>query len=144
MTMATTKQLSKGRVVSALVTINPEVLSQLQNFVTTIAFLYPKNPFHSFEHASHVTQPVTKLLLHIVKPIKAEKGVPETKPLLFHNYTYDMASDLFTQFAVAFSALIHDVEHPGVPNAQLVAENSEVANCYNGRCISEQNSVDVA
>jgi class 3 adenylate cyclase len=148
MTMAT-KQLSKGRVVPSLVTINPEVLSQLRDFVTAIAFLYPENPFHSFEHASHVTQSVTKLLSRIVKPIKAEKGVPETTlessyASLFHNYTYDMASDPFTQFAVTFSALIHDVEHPGVPNAQLVAENSEVANRYNGRSVSEQNSVDVA
>jgi hypothetical protein len=32
-----------------------EVLEQLHDFVSTIASLYNDNPFHNFEHASHVT-----------------------------------------------------------------------------------------
>lgn len=35
-----------------------------------------------------------------------------------------------TQFAVVFSALIHDVDHPGVPNAQLVLEQTSSAKHY--------------
>ena len=45
---------------------------------------------------------------------------------------------------MAFSALIHDVDHPGVPNAQLVEEESEIAKIYRNQSIAEQNSVDIA
>merc|ERR1712196_119295 len=43
-----------------------------------------------------------------------------------------------------FSALIHDADHPGVPNAQLVKEGGELASTYNGKSIAEQNSINVA
>lgn len=49
-----------------------------------------------------------------------------------------------TQFACAFAALIHDVDHTGVPNAQLVKENAEVAELYNNRSVAEQNSIELA
>jgi hypothetical protein len=42
--------------------------SQLHNYVATIASLYRDNPFHNFEHASHVTMSVVKLLSRIVAP----------------------------------------------------------------------------
>jgi hypothetical protein len=48
-------------------------------------------------------------------------------PLTFHDYTYGMTSDLLTQFACVFSALIHDVDHQGVPNTQLVVEKTDIA-----------------
>jgi hypothetical protein len=40
--------------------LDPEVSSQLRNLVTSIAMMYKANPFHSFEHASHVTMSVVK------------------------------------------------------------------------------------
>ena len=43
-----------------------------------------------------------------------------------------------------FSALIHDVDHPGVPNATLVKEESPDAVTYQNKSVAEQNSVDVA
>ena len=43
-----------------------------------------------------------------------------------------------------FAALIHDVDHCGVPNAQLVKENAYVANVYKGKSVAEQNSVDLS
>jgi hypothetical protein len=49
-----------------------------------------------------------------------------------------------TQFACIFSALIHDVDHVGVPNAQLVAENGALAHRYKGRSVAEQNSFDLS
>jgi hypothetical protein len=49
-----------------------------------------------------------------------------------------------TQFACIFSALIHDVDHVGVPNAQLVAENELLAHRYKGRSVAEQNSFDLS
>jgi hypothetical protein len=51
---------------------------------------------------------------------------------------------VLTQFACVFTALIHDVDHPGVPNTQLVKENSPLAVTYQGKSVAEQNSVDIA
>lgn len=60
-----------------------------------------------------------------------------------HDHTYGITSDPIAQFAVIFSALIHDVDHPGVPNAQLIVENDPLANHYK-KSVAEQNSVDLA
>lgn len=49
-----------------------------------------------------------------------------------------------TQFAVVLSALIHDVDHTGVPNAVLVKEGSQLAKAYKNKSVAEQNSVDIA
>ena len=49
-----------------------------------------------------------------------------------------------TQFAVAPSTLIHDVDHSGVPNSQLIDEKSSLAAAYRNKSIAEQNSVDLA
>ena len=51
-------------------------------------------------------------------------------------------SDPLTQFAVVFSAVIHDADHPGVPNAQLVKEKTRNAQFYK-KSRAEQNSVDL-
>lgn len=44
----------------------------------------------------------------------------------------------------AFSALIHDVDHLGVPNTQLVEEKTPTALRYNNRSVAEQNSLDIS
>jgi class 3 adenylate cyclase len=124
------------------------VLSQLLDYVSTIAAMYQDNPFHSFEHASHVTQSVTKLLARVVTPesidykdlcYKKQAGAND-----LHEYTYGITSDPLIQFACAFSALIHDVDHTGLPNAQLVKENADIATIYKNKSVAEQNSVDIA
>jgi hypothetical protein len=115
--------------------------------------MYRENPFHNFEHASHVTMSVVKLLSRIVAP--SDVNVHEndnrkgsTRALFvastLHDHTYGITSDPLTQFACIFSALIHDVDHVGVPNSQLIKENVSIAALYKGRSIAEQNSVDLA
>jgi hypothetical protein len=47
-----------------------------------------------------------------------------------------------TQFAVVFSAVIHDADHPGVPNSQLLKEQTRIAQIYK-KSIAEQNSVEL-
>jgi hypothetical protein len=42
------------------------VVDQLSLYVATIALMYRDNPFHNFEHASHVMMSVSKLLSRIV------------------------------------------------------------------------------
>ena len=46
--------------------------------------------------------------------------------------------------AVVFSALIHDVDHLGVPNIQLAKEKPDFAEKYDNKSIAEKNSIDIA
>jgi 3'5'-cyclic nucleotide phosphodiesterase len=61
-----------------------------------------------------------------------------------HDHTYGITSDPLTQFACVLSALIHDLDHPGVPNAQLIKEGVPLASFYKNQSVAEQNSVDIA
>lgn len=88
----------------------PEVLPQLTEYVTRIARLYHDNPFHNFQHASHVSMSVTKLLSRIVNPKLVElQSHGDNLASDVHDHTYGITSDPLTQFACVFSALIHDV-----------------------------------
>ena len=89
---------------------------------------------------------VTKLMSRIVAPSNVEEMVDDSKKAAasLHDHTYGITSDPLTQFACAFSALIHDVDHVGVSNAQLVKEEVPIAQRYNGRSVAEQNSLDLS
>ena len=120
------------------VKIPSEVSEQLRTYVSCIAEMYrEENPFHNFEHASHVLMSVTKLMSRIIAPSHLDADSLDA----LHDHTYGITSDPLTQFACAFSALIHDVDHSGVPNAQLIKENAEIAGYYNNRSVAEQNSL---
>jgi class 3 adenylate cyclase len=126
----------------------PEVDDQLRHYVSWVASLYHDHPFHSFDHASHVTMSVTKLLARVVTPQAIDYQRMEyktkAKSSQLHEYTFGITSDPLTQFAVAFSALIHDIDHQGVPNSQLVKEGAAIAEKYRNQSVAEQNSVDLA
>jgi class 3 adenylate cyclase len=166
--------------------LEPVVVEQLRNFVDVVCSMYHDNPFHNFEHASHVAMSVTKLLSRIVAPtfsganirnstilgiissdgsvigsdeLEATQGQDRSKPdhartantqQLFqdqaqlHDHTYGITSDPLTQFAVVLSALVHDVDHRGVPNFLLVKENEALASVYHNKSVAEQNSIDLA
>jgi hypothetical protein len=90
---------------------------------------------------------VVKLLGRIIAPKKQVIGSEElgaSGKRSLHDHTYGITSDPLTQFACVFAALIHDVDHPGVPNAQLVKEKVNIATAYHGKSVAEQNSVDLA
>ena len=101
--------------------IPKNVTVELRDFVSTIAGLYRSNPFHNFEHASHVTMSVIKLLSRIKAPtdlemMEVEEHDNEDSQIAkaqLHDHTYGITSDPLTQFACAFAALIHDVDHEG-------------------------------
>lgn len=109
------------------------VIHQLQDLVSSIAQLYHDNEFHNYEHACHVTMSANKLLQRIVK---ASKGA--------HDYTFGLTSDPLTQFAIIFSAIVHDLDHQGVSNQQLIKERNRIAVMYNDKSVAEQNSIDLA
>lgn len=95
---------------------------------------------------------VNKLLQRVVQPDFTPKVPLDTRrgsldkqiASELHDYTYGITSDPLTQFAVVFSALIHDVDHWGVSNEQLMKEGVPIAEKYKNKSIAEQNSVDLA
>jgi uncharacterized protein (DUF2267 family) len=115
--------------------VPPDASRQLQRFVAKIASLYRGNPFHNFEHASHVTMSVIKLLARVSAARQEKKQA---------SFAKDVASDALTHFAAVFSALIHDVDHTGFSNAVLVAERAPVAVKYENKSVAENNSIETA
>ena len=87
-----------------------------------------------------------KLLARIVAPSEAMDSTGGSKDFksTLHDHTYGITSDPLTQFSCAFSALIHDVDHSGVPNARLVEENPALGALYKNRSVAEQNSLELA
>jgi class 3 adenylate cyclase len=133
------------------VEISDSVRSQLRDYIAQIASRYHDNPFHNFEHACHVAMSASKIVTRIIRPdvecphdfLARKKGRVAFKKKIHHS-TFGISSDVLMQFAVVFSAVIHDVDHTGVSNAQLVKEGRDVAIRYESTCVAEQNSVDIA
>ena len=123
------------------VEMSPVVEQQLKSFVETISFMYRDNPFHNFEHASHVCMSVNKLLSRITAPDLQLHGSGDLEHDL-HDHTYGITSDPLTQFACVLCALIHDVDHTGLPNSVLVKEETPLAKAYNNRSVAEQSKFD--
>lgn len=119
----------------------------VKGIMAHVPYCLPSNDL-LVQKASHVAMSVTKLLSRIVVPTdafgesldRADKDIVSS----MHDHTYGITSDPLTQFACVFSALIHDVDHAGVPNTQLVNENNELASRYDGKSVAEQNSIDLA
>ncbi len=61
-----------------------------------------------------------------------------------HDHTYGITSDPLTQFSVVLAALVHDVDHSGVSNFQLVQEDSKIATVFKNKSVAEQNSIVLA
>lgn len=76
----------KNTVEPSSIKLPPEVIIQLREYVKSIDKLYNGNHFHSFEHATHVTMSVVKLLKRIVAPTDTEIGDSQN----LHDHTYGM------------------------------------------------------
>jgi len=87
---------------------------------------------------------VAKLLSRIVAPDLETSSIDGNTYSTLHDHTYGITSDPLTQFACILAALIHDVDHQGVPNTTLVEEKDPLAQRYKGRSVAEQNSVHIA
>lgn len=111
--------------------------ADLHEYVKRIALMYHDVPFHNFEHASHVTLCANKLLNRL---INSDEYDTEEE---LHNATFGISSDPLTHFAIVFAALIHDVDHTGLPNAQLVKDHHELADKFENKSVAEQNSVHI-
>lgn len=58
--------------------------------------------------------------------------------------TFGISTDPLMHFTLVFSALVHDVQHKGLPNAQLVKEEDKLSAIYLNTSVAEQHSIAVA
>jgi len=62
------------------VELAPDILKQLHTYVTAIASMYRNNPFHNFEHASHVCMSVQVSVIFLYKIRAREYANHLTQP----------------------------------------------------------------
>eukprot|EP00934_Nitzschia_sp_Nitz4_P003459 Nitzschia sp. Nitz4//scaffold506_size4488//37//3349//NITZ4_009244-RA/size4488-snap-gene-0.0-mRNA-1//-1//CDS//3329553613//3449//frame0 len=73
------------------VELEQEVMDQLHDLCANISSCYNDNWFHNFEHASHVTMSVVKLLSRIVAPVETTEN-----EIALHDYTVSRTDDVST------------------------------------------------
>jgi hypothetical protein len=117
------------------------LIQQVRNYVRRILEQYNGVHYHNFEHAYHVTLSCNKLIDMMLHESSLGTNDQHVK---FHRKTYGFKTDPLMQMALLYSALIHDVEHTGVPNRQLVLESDDLAILYNDQSVAEQRSLAVA
>eukprot|EP00934_Nitzschia_sp_Nitz4_P002491 Nitzschia sp. Nitz4//scaffold249_size28687//2274//5772//NITZ4_008114-RA/size28687-snap-gene-0.0-mRNA-1//1//CDS//3329544008//2481//frame0 len=126
---------TQGQLDLSNIVIEDEVRQQMIHFVASVAASYQDHPFHNFYHATHVTQTISKMLGRAENV--AMRMEEDGNPLYSRMFT----SDPLAQFALMLSALIHDLDHPGVANVTLVNEQCDLAQAYEGRSVAEQHAV---
>mmetsp|Transcript_13328 Transcript_13328/g.28181 ORF Transcript_13328/g.28181 Transcript_13328/m.28181 type:complete len:607 (+) Transcript_13328:776-2596(+) len=150
--------------------LSDSISESVRNFVATIGKLHNGVGFHSFEHATHVTLSMNKLLSMVTtvedlnscskRRISSQdtggaysrRGSSDStasEPGLYdrqraERISFGISEDPRLRFAMVFSALIHDVAHTGVPNSVLVEEEDELAILHNDVSVAEQHSLQVA
>jgi hypothetical protein len=118
--------------------MTPDVVAQLRQYVKVILSGYQTVPYHNVEHCYHVVISVNKLMDLILNC--QDMNIPwRERPL-----TFGFKDDPLMQFALLFAAMIHDVEHQGIPNRQLGIENDVLAIQYNDQSIAEHRSLYIA
>ena len=68
----------------------------------------------------------------------------ELNPRPHRSSTFGIATDPLIKFCLVYAALIHDVDHEGIPNRQLSRESHPLALLYNDKSAAEQNSLKIA
>lgn len=96
----------------------------IRKIVVYIADLYHNNYYHSFVHATHVLINAAHYLLNIQQQ--------------YSNYFTTIE-----KISVIYAALIHDVDHFGVTNSELIAKKHKYAILYNDQSVAEMNSLAI-
>jgi hypothetical protein len=119
------QQSSSSSSISSIV-----IVTQVEQFVRSILSKYDNHvPYHNVSHATHVTLSINKLI-----------DMLWTHPRC---NTFGLRQNALSLLALVFAAIIHDVEHKGLPNRQLALEDDELALLYNDQSIAEQRSLYV-
>lgn len=145
-------KLASHKIGADLAFVSEEVKSELRLLVSSIASSYKSNAFHNFEHATHVALTMDKMLQKATSPNETDKTylgfngkqmTAEDIALELDARSFGIASDPLTEFALMYSALVHDIDHLGVSNYQLVKEECPIATVYKNKSVAEQNSIDM-
>lgn len=123
---------------------NEQVRGELRDFVTTIASMYNDVLYHKFEHATHVAESTDMMFSLITAAFTSTNGSSPTSSNTLHLSTYGLSSDRMVHLAMIFSAIVHDVEHQGVSNKQLLKEADPTILKYNNCSVAENNSIGVS
>ncbi|KAF2751704.1 HD-domain/PDEase-like protein [Sporormia fimetaria CBS 119925] len=91
--------------------------------------------YHNFRHVSDVLQALFVFLVNIGTLPPYPPGSPEVAPELRSPIAQLLSP--FDALTLLISAIGHDVGHPGVNNAFLVALNAPLAQLYNDRSVLE-------
>ena len=89
---------------------------KLRRFIAEVENIYRDNPYHCFKHAVDVTH-TTYLYILLVRE------------------SVDMTQ--LEMFSLLVAALVHDMDHPGVTNAYLIATRDPLALTYNDESVLE-------
>ena len=116
--------------------IPEETMLQLHDYVRTIISGYNDVPYHNREHAYHVTLSTNKLIDLMLNPQNFKGCKTPT--------TFGLRRDPMAHLSMIFAALVHDVEHRGIPNKQLSIEKDPLAILYNDQSIAEHRSLYIA
>jgi hypothetical protein len=87
---------------------------------------------------------IASLRNSLIGPQICAKSTGSRSKRLRPSFNHLVYSDTFTKFAFVFAAIIHDVDHQGVPNARLVVEKDPIAIQYDGKSVAEKHSIKVA
>jgi len=118
---------------------------ELLDFVRTIASMYNDVQYHKFEHATHVAESTDRIFSLITAAYASSTGSsPATTPTLPQRSSHGVSFDPMILFAMIFGAVVHDVEHQGVGNQQLVREMDPLAVKYDNVSVAENNSIAVS
>lgn len=110
--------------------MNETISEEIHAYVHDICSMYNNVRFHGFEHASHVTISMNKILDTLLSSkSKSEKNEK-------------IADNCVLHFILALACLIHDVKHTGKTNQMLVDTNHQLAQKFKFSQ-AEQNSLEV-
>ena len=123
----------------------PSLHQELQDYVGQISSMYRGVHYHSFMHATHVTISLDRMIDTMLDSHNTNIQLPQCQCSLDKSMRcFGLYNDPLAHLCLVFAALVHDVDHTGVCNKDLVKEGNDLAVLYNNLSIAEQHSLAIA
>ena len=111
-----------------LIPLGPKITGQIKAYVIAISKLYANHAFHNLDHAFLVSTSLRKMI------DQSENG---------------FNLDPLPEFAAIFAALIHELDHPGITNQELMDNKDDNASTkieddYKGKSITQFHAFHLA
>ncbi|KAK9386568.1 hypothetical protein V1515DRAFT_604070 [Lipomyces mesembrius] len=110
----------------------------LQHFISVLRASYQsRNPYHNFRHVVDVLQATFSFLLSIQVLPPYTRSTPPQHEGVVSASSLARILDPVDALVLLVTAIGHDIGHPGVTNAFLIASRSPLARLYNDRSVLE-------